>query len=201
MNQLIKRIGLSMVVTSASVLNVIAESKNPQYTIYTVNVAEVYDNFYKGKEARNSFEVLAKQVQDEIEKMMQEGRNIIEKIQSLQKKLNDGIALDEQAKEKIHAELNAEGENLHKKEIEINQFRQDKDDNLTQKRQAVLSEHFKELNAHIANLAKQKSADFVLNSAGMGVLYTKPEYDLTKEVIEIANKPVSQQVSGPHKSK
>ncbi|MDR1255165.1 MAG: OmpH family outer membrane protein [Puniceicoccales bacterium] len=198
MNQLIKRLGLSIAVTFASVLNIIAESKDPQYTIYTVNMAEVYDNFYKGKEARNSFEILTKQAQDEVEKMMQEGRNIIEKIQSLQEKLNS-VALDERAKEPILTELNAAGENLHKKEIEINQFRQDKDDNLTQKRQAVLSEHFKELNAHIANLAKQKGADFVLNSAGMGVLYTKPEYDLTQEVIEIANKPVSQQTSGMRK--
>ncbi|MDR0646997.1 MAG: OmpH family outer membrane protein [Puniceicoccales bacterium] len=195
MNQLIKRIGLSVVITSASILNIIAEP----YTIYAVNMAEVYDNFYKGKEARSSFEILTKQVQDEIEKMMQEGRNIIERIQSAQKKLDGSAALDEQTKEKILAELNAEGENLRKKEIEIHQFRQDKDDSLSQKRQAVLSEHFKELNAHIANLAKQKGADFVLNSAGMGVLYTKPEYDLTKEVIEIANKPISQQISGARK--
>ncbi|MDR0755661.1 MAG: OmpH family outer membrane protein [Puniceicoccales bacterium] len=197
MNPLIKRIGLGVIITSAAILNMIAESRDFK-TIYTVNMAEVYDNFYKGKEARDSFEILTKQAQDEIEKMMQEGRNIIEKIQSLQKKLND-VALDEQAKEKIYAELNTEGENLHKKEVAINQFRQDKDDSLTQKRQAVLTEHFKELNAHIANLAKQKDADFVLNSAGMGVLYTKPEYDLTQEVIEIANKPVSQQTSGARK--
>jgi Skp family chaperone for outer membrane proteins len=199
MNQWIKYIGLSVGITSAVVLNMMAESKDSKYIIYAVNMAEVYDNFYKGKEARSSFEILTKQVQDEIEKMMQEGRNIIEKIQSLQKKLNDSVALDEQAKEKIYAELNAEGENLHKKEVAINQFRQDKDDNLTQKRQAVLSEHFKELNAHIANLAKQKGADFVLNSAGLGVLYAKPEYDLTQEVIEIANKPVSQKAADVRK--
>ena len=37
-------------------------------------------------------------------------------------------------------------------------------------------------------LAKEKEADIIVNKAAMGVLYAKPKYDLTQDVIEVVNK-------------
>lgn len=197
MKQSIKKMGLLAGLLGSCQLNLVAkeqalENKAPaaipqMKKIFTVNLADVYDHFYKGKEARESFETLAKNAQTEIEKMMEEGRAIIEKIQALQKKLGNP-ALDQAAKEKLTTELEAEGDSLRKKEIQINTFRQEKDEKLSQQRQAVLSEHFKEISQQIAELARAKKADFVFNSAGMGVLYSNPEHDLTQEVIQLVNK-------------
>ena len=163
-------------------------------SIYTVNFSEVYNKFYKAEEAERNFNSTAQQVQNELEKMKEEGRHLIEEIQELQKKLNNDVALDETAKSKINADLNAKLESLQKKEGEINQFRQEKDEKLAQQRQAVLSEIFKELNTYVEVIAKQQNADFVINSSGVGILYAKPEYDITQKVIEMSNK------SAPHSS-
>lgn len=162
-------------------------SKPKDIRMYTVDMSVVYENFYKAKEARESLEASAKTAQESVEKMMNDGRKIIESLQELEKKL-ENPAIDSAAKTKIEEELREKGRLLHELEIQINTFRQESDEKLRQQQQAILSEHFSEINKHIEELAKKKSAHFVFNSAGMGVLYSKPEYDITKDVIELVNK-------------
>ena len=156
-------------------------------TIYTVDMAKVYDSFYKTKPAQENFRLLAEQAQKEFEKMMQEGKSIFDERQALTAKLNNP-ALKDDAKKALEDQLKALDEKINAKGEEINAFRQKKDESLDQQRQAILEEHFKEINAGIEVIAKGKNADMVLNKSG-GVLYAKDELDLTKEVIEQVNKP------------
>ncbi len=155
--------------------------------LYTVNLAEVLEKFYKAKESREGFDILVKNAEKETETMIQEGKPIIEKIQDLQKKVSNP-ALEQTAKDKLTTEIEEQYALLQKKEKEINEFREQTDSKLSQKKQALISEHFKEINQQVTEIAKQKGADLVFNSAGVGVVYAKPEYDLTEEVIRAVNK-------------
>ena len=87
----------------------------------------------------------------------------------------------------LEKQIAAAEEKINKKGEEINRFRQEKDEKLEQQRQAILSEHFNEINAGIKILAEQKNADIILNKAS--ILYSKPEFDITNEVIQVVNKP------------
>ena len=130
--------------------------------------------------------MLAKQVQDEIEKMMQEGKKLFDEREALINKINN-LANSEAVKKDLEKQISAVQEKINKKGEEINRFRQEKDEKLDQRRQAILTDHFNEINAVIENLAKQKNADVILNK--VGILYSKPEFDITNEVIQIVNKP------------
>lgn len=168
---------------------VVAKTANKAKDIkmYTVDMSVVYENFYKAKEARESLEAEAKSAQAEVEKMMNDGKKIIESLQALEKKI-ENPAVDAAAKAKIEDELREKGRTLHELEIQINSFRHENDERLNQKQQSILAEHFNEIKQHITALAKRKSAHFVFNSAGIGVLYAKDAYDITQEVIELVNK-------------
>ena len=158
------------------------EAKNT----YVVDMAKVYDSFYKTKPAQENFQMLAKQAQDEFEKMMNEGKKLFDEREELIKKINNP-ANSEAVKKDLEKQIAALEEKINKKGEEINRFRQEKDEKLDQQRQAILAEHFKEINAGVENLAKQKNADIIINKAGL--LYSKPEFDITNEVIQVVNKP------------
>lgn len=155
---------------------------------YIVDMAKVYDNFYKTKPAQENFQMLTKQAQDEFEKMMQEGKSLFDERDALIKKINNP-ANSETVKKDLEKQIAALEEKIDRKGEEVNRFRQEKDEKLEQQRQAILSEHFKEINAGIENLAKQKNADVIFNKAS--VLYSKSEFDITHEVIQIVNKPAN----------
>jgi Skp family chaperone for outer membrane proteins len=163
------------------------EAKGVGPKLYSVNLAEAFEKYYKAKEAREGFEVLVKNAEKETEAMMGEGSQIIDKIQELQKKL-DNAALDETAKGKIKTDLEEQYKLLQKKEKDINEFRGQTDMKLAQKKQMLILEHLEDIKRHVAEIAKQKEADMVLNEAGTGLVYVKPEYDLTEEVVRAINR-------------
>ena len=179
---MLKKLGLGAGFLAGCFVACANEAKNT----YVVDMAKVYDSFYKAKPAQEDFQMLAKQVQDEIEKMMQEGKKLFDEREALINKINN-LANSEAVKKDLEKQISAVQEKINKKGEEINRFRQEKDEKLDQRRQAILTDHFNEINAVIENLAKQKNADVILNK--VGILYSKPEFDITNEVIQIVNKP------------
>lgn len=181
---MLKKLGLGAGILAGCFVACANEAKNT----YVVDMAKVYDNFYKTKPAQEKFQMLAKQAQDSMGKMMEEGKKLFDEREALIKKRNNPAnseSINKDLEEKIKI---CEGK-IDKKGEEVNRFRQEQDEKLEQQRQAILSEHFKEINAGIEALAKQKNADLVLNKAG--VLYSKPEFDITDEVIKNVNKPAN----------
>ncbi len=180
---MLKKISLiAMGVISAS-LNTMGDDQK----IYAVDLSEVYEHFYKTKSAQENFQLLVKQSQDGLEKLMQEGKVLFDERENLIKK-RENPANSKEINEKLEKELTNLDEKINKKGEEINTYRAENERKLGEKRQAVMDEHFKEIQAGIEVLAKEKEADIIVNKAAMGVLYAKPKYDLTQEVIAVVNK-------------
>lgn len=152
----------------------------------TVDMGEVYQNYTKAKASQDSFNSLVENAQKELRTMMDEESKMIEAIQELQGKLNNP-ALAEDAKKKLTTEIETKSEEIRKKEADINQFRQETDQNLGQKRQAFVSQHLEEIQLEVNRIAKEKNFDLILNSTGMGVLYSNPSFDITTEVLKAVN--------------
>ncbi len=190
---IIKNLGLNLGIFAGCLMPLKAQ------TIYTVDMAKVYDNFYKTKPAQDNFRLLAEQAQKEFEKMMQEGKTLFDERQNLLTKLNNP-ALQEETKKDLEKQIQALDEKINAKGEEINLFRQKKDESLDQQRQAILSEHFKEINVGVEAIAKVKKADIVLNKAGGGVLFSKDELDLTQAVIDQVNKPAKNNTADKNKT-
>lgn len=185
--QMLKKLSLGAGFLVGCFMTYAHEAKN----VCVVDMAKVYERYYKTKPAQDNFQMLAKQAQNEFEKMMQEGKPLFEEREALIKKINNP-ANSEAVRKDLEKQIVALEEKIQKKGEEINRFRQEKDAKLDQQRQAILAEHFKEINASVESLAKQKNADMVLNKAG--VLFAKPEFDITDEVIQVVNKPAEKAV-------
>lgn len=169
-----------------------------QQKIFVVDMAEVYDKFYKTEPAQKNFQILANQAKTEFDKKVQEGRKFFDERQALVSKY-ENPTLSEAAKKDLEKQIDALDERINQKTEEINRFRMEQDEKLNQQRQAILAEHLKEINTNIETLAKSKNVDIILNKGNGGVLYAKEEFELTKEVIELVNKPAAK--SGKHEVK
>ncbi len=169
-----------------------------QPKIFVVDMAEVYDKFYKTEPAQKNFQILANQAKTEFDKKVQEGRKFFDERQALVSKY-ENPTLSEAAKKDLEKQIDALDERINQKTEEINRFRMEQDEKLNQQRQAMLAEHLKEINTDIETLAKSKNVDIILNKGNGGVLYAKEEFELTKEVIELVNKPAAK--SGKHEVK
>lgn len=169
-----------------------------QQKIFVVDMAEVYDKFYKTEPAQKNFQILANQAKTEFDKKVQEGRKFFDERQALVSKY-ENPTLSEAAKKDLEKQIDALDEKINQKTEEINRFRMEQDEKLNQQRQAILAEHLKEINTNIETLAKSKNVDIILNKGNGGVLYAKEEFELTKEVIELVNKPAAK--SGKHEVK
>ena len=191
--QMLKKLSLSAGFLAGCFVACANEVKNT----YVVDMAKVYDSFYKTKPAQENFQMLAKQAQEEFEKMMKEGKTLFDEREALIKKINNP-ANSESVKKDLEKQITALEEKIDKKGEELNRFRQERDEKLEQQRQAILSEHFKEINAGIESLAKQKNADVILNKAG--ILYSKADFDITTEVIQVVNKPAEKSNKAATKS-
>lgn len=169
------------------VLSISLNTRGDDQKIYAVDLGEVYEHFYKTKSAQENFQLLVKQSQDGLEKLMQEGKLLFNERETLMKK-RENPANSKEINEKLEKDLANLDAKINQKGEEINNYRAENERKLGEKRQAVMDEHFKEIQAGIEILAKEKEADIIVNKAAMGVLYAKPKYDLTQQVIEVVNK-------------
>ncbi|MEO0794912.1 MAG: OmpH family outer membrane protein [Verrucomicrobiota bacterium] len=159
-------------------------------TILTVDVAKLYENYWKAAEAEEKFKSSIENAQQEIQTMIQEGMSMTEKLQALQAEANQP-AISEERKAEIGQQLQKDILAIQQKEAEVNQFRQQTDRQLQQRRQAITELHISEIREVVTEVAQSKSADMVLNTQGLAVVYSKDSMDITDEVIVKlnANKP------------
>ena len=203
-NQMLKRLGLGIGMMSCVCLSAAKERTSVvlpdgsqthaavhKKTFAVVDLAEVYNEFYPAKSAQENFRLLAKQAEDELEKMMNEGKPLFEERDTLVKKL-EAPALSEEARKKLEDQLSAVAEKIRQKGQEIGRFQQEKEVKLNEHRQTVLAEHFKEINRAVDRIAKENNLDLILNRTA--VLYAEPATDLTAEAVREVNKPYQKEI-------
>ncbi len=161
-------------------------SLNAQNRILTVDMGEVFNNYYLAQEAQTQFNASVEQAQGEIRQMIDQGRKLAEKFQEIVAKANNP-ALTEDARAKHGKEAEDLQMQIRRKETEVNNFKQQADQQLAARRQSSLNVHLDRIKQVVSEIAAKKSADLVLNSNGLGVVFSKKESDITKEVLDVLN--------------
>ncbi|WP_309387612.1 OmpH family outer membrane protein [Cerasicoccus frondis] len=154
--------------------------------ILTVNVAKLYDGYWKAKEAEAKFQSSIENAQQEIQTMISEGMQMTESLQELQAESSSPAISDERKKE-IAAEAQEKIKTIQQKERDVNQFRQTTDRQLQQRRQAITELHLSDIQAVVTEVAKSKGADLVLNTQGLAVVYSSEAMDITDDVMTKLN--------------
>lgn len=191
--QLLKKLSLSagflagyFTVYAQEMKNIPNQGKN--LTIAVVDMSEVYDKHHETKKLTENFQLLVKQGEEELEKKMQEVKKLFDERDELLKKLNNPATPDATKKE-LEQKVTCLDEGIAKKGREINDHRQKIEENLGQRRNATLEKQYNDIVAVVEKEAKKRGFDIVLNKSS--VLYSKPEIDITNEVIEVINKPAA----------
>jgi Skp family chaperone for outer membrane proteins len=154
--------------------------------VLTVDAARVYNSYGRAERSREQFQQAVEKAQEEMRAMLDEGVKMARELQEIREKMDNPL-LNEAARSKIQKELEEKTEEVRKKEIEVNAFRQQTDRELMERREEFVNKHLEEIKAVVANLAGKRKAVLVLNTAGMEVLYSDPAMDITDGVIDAIN--------------
>tara|TARA_B100001248_G_scaffold262736_1_gene261983 strand:- start:45054 stop:45539 length:486 start_codon:yes stop_codon:yes gene_type:complete len=147
----------------------------------------VYSGYYRVQRAEKKFEAVLETANKDIRGMMDEGLAIVDSLKELENKLNNPAITDD-ARENTLEEARGLAQKIQQKELEINQFRQDTEQKIVQRRQTMVEYYIGKIREVVSDVAQQRDADLVLNAAGPLLVYSKNQYDITDEVLEVLNK-------------
>lgn len=153
--------------------------------IYVVNMAEVYSNYYKAKEAAAQIKTSVDATNAELEKMNKQRQDLMKKIQGIQTKAQNP-ALAEDAKRKI-LETEAQPIIVQIRQIEQNMenMRRTTAQKLQENAAGIRKIHMQEISEIIKTVAKEKNADYIIEKTVCH--FSKPEADITQDVIKAVN--------------
>jgi Skp family chaperone for outer membrane proteins len=150
--------------------------------ILTVDMPKIYNSYGKAERSKEKFQKAVEKAQGELRTMLEDGIKLAKELRELQEKA-ESPALSDSAREKHRKQIEELAEKIHKKEVEVNEFRQESDRQLSEKREEFVVRHVNEIKDVIGKIAKERDAIVVLNSGGLEVLYCTTNSDATQDVI------------------
>ena len=154
-------------------------------TIYVVDMGKVYNNYYKAKEAMSQINASVENTNQELQKMNKQREDLIKEINAIQEKVNNP-ALTEDAKKKI-VETEAQPKILQARRVEadMENIRNQAAQRLQQNARSIRQVHMQEILKVVSEIAAAKKADFIIEKTA--ALFSKPEADITEDVIKAVN--------------
>ncbi len=171
----------------------IAAQAQPAPKIYVVDMAKLYDAHYKTEEQNAKLKGDQQKAEDELQKLNAEGNSLVEQFKKLEEQVNNPT-LSADAKTKTQQDLQAKGQEIQRKQAEVNQFRGN-----TQRQLQTRINNFKqmlleEISKIAVETAKKKGATLLVDKSGPtliglpSLLYFDPAYDVTEDVSKEINK-------------
>ncbi len=164
---------------------VVASSFLNAQSIYYVDMAKVYQSFYKAKEAAAQINASAETTKQELQKMDEKRQALMKDLKAIQEKAKNPALTDAAKKQILEAEGQPKFVELQKIETEMKNISAQARQRLQESAQRIQQVHFEEISKEIEKLAKEKKADFVL--AKTVCLYSDAKFDLSEEVIKRIN--------------
>ncbi|MGA0164727.1 MAG: OmpH family outer membrane protein [Bdellovibrionota bacterium] len=153
--------------------------------VKVVDMGKLYSEYNKAKEAQDSFAASIEQAQKQMMAIQQEGLALGQELEELQAKANNKT-FTEEARAKFREEAENKGREIQQKYMELNSYKQQTDQAISQRQQSVVELHLKEIKEAVKKVALKQGATLVLNSTS-SVLYSDDSYDITKEALSILN--------------
>lgn len=155
-----------------------------------VNTDYILENMKEFKEAQAKLDEMARQWQEELEKMYAEVDRMYKEYQA------EMVLLTQEMRRKREEEITA-------KERQIKEFQKSKfgvDGELTQKRKELIRPIQEKVWKAISQIAKERNYDFIFDIAGNSpLIYYNPRYDLSDEVLKKLGIEVEEKEEGTHK--
>ncbi|HWA87601.1 MAG TPA: OmpH family outer membrane protein [Opitutus sp.] len=165
----------------------------PAPKIFVVDMAKLYDGHYKTEEQNAKLRADEQKAQEELEKLYKEGNTLVEKYKELKDQTSNPAATAE-AKAKAQTDAQKLGEEIQRKQQELQSFQANTRNSLQQRINTFRSLMVEEISKIAVDIAKKHGATILLDKSGptligvSNVLYADSSYDLTDEVAAEINK-------------
>lgn len=150
--------------------------------ILTVNMGQLYEGYWKAQDAQEKFNSSVQTAQEEIQQMARDGEALVNQINKLQEEANSP-AISEDRKKVVIGEIQQIAQKIQQKQQEIQNFRAQQDQTLAQRRQTIINYNLQSIRETVATVAEDEKADFVFNTDGLAVIYSKDASDITQKVL------------------
>jgi outer membrane protein len=165
----------------------------PAVKLVVVDMARVYDNHYKTKEANAKFLDAEQKAQEQVEEYNKQGKMLVDEYQELIEQSKNTL-LTTEARGKAEADAQKKLEDIQRKQAEVQNFRQTTQRSLQQRIKTHRDLLLEEISKVVSDLAKRNGATLVLDRSGPtlfgipSVIHADPAYDITEAVLAEVNK-------------
>jgi outer membrane protein len=171
----------------------VAAQAQPAPKVLIVDMAKLYDGHYKTEEQNGKLKADQAKAEEELQKLNAEGNTLVKQFNDLKEQVNNP-ALSSDAKAKSQADLEAKGQEIQRKQNDVNQFRANTQRSLQQRINNFKQFLLEEISKIAIDIAKKKGATLLLDKSGPtligvpSVLYFDAGYDITEDVSKEINK-------------
>ena len=178
-----------------TVLAALATGANaqPAVKLLVVDMAKLYDTYYKTVEQNAKIQADDQKAQEEVEKMNKEGNALVEEYKSVEEQTRNP-ALSADAKTKAQADAQKKLEAIQNKQREVQTFIQNTRNTLGQRLNNFRAVALEEISKAASDIAKRKGANVLLDKAGptgigiSNLIYADAAFDITDDVQKEINK-------------
>lgn len=183
-----KKFILSLIVIGAFTYSCFSE----ELKVVTVDMAKLYNNYYKTKEANEKLKDSIAQAQGQAEELVEEGKVLAEEFNNLRERINNP-ALTDEFRNKAKLEAQEKLKVIQEKEREIQQYQLNTERSLQQRQRTHRDLMLDEIKKVTLAIAVSQNASLVFDTSGSStlgipnVLYAKPSWDITDDVLAKIN--------------
>jgi outer membrane protein len=183
----------SFIAVAFAGLFAVAAQAQPAPKVFVVDMAKLYDGHYKTEEQNAKLKGDQAKAEEELQKLNTEGNTLVKQFNDIKGQL-ENPALSTDAKTKTQQELEAKGQEIQRKQTEVNAFRGNTQRSLQQRINNFKQFLLEEISKTAVEIAKKKGATLLFDKSGptlIGVpslIYFDPAYDITDDVAKEINK-------------
>ena len=183
----------SLIAVAFAGLFAVAAQAQPAPKVFVVDMAKLYDGHYKTADQNEKLKADQAKAESELQGLNTEGNALVKQFNDIKAQL-DNPAASADAKAKTQAELEAKGQEIQRKQNDVNQFRANTQRGLQQRINNFKQFLLEEISKTAIDIAKKKGATLLLDKSGPSligvpaVLYFDSAYDITDEVSREINK-------------
>jgi len=187
---MIRRISAALFAVSLATSAVAQEGK---LNIATVDMQELFKNYYRTAEAQKQINVERARIQKDNNERLGAIRDIEEKLRTLQKQLEDP-SINESKKQSLFKELQMEQQSGIALDRERREYLQRRNQALNEKMVQRMKGILEEIRKLVEEQAKVDNYDYVFDKSGLStsqvpfLLYTKDATDITANLLKDLNK-------------
>ena len=185
-----RKIVLSVILLASQSL--IFSQVSAQPSVITVDVATLYEGYYKTKEATEKLQSRFDTAKAQLDEMIASGEVEVEAYKTMVEQAQNP-ALSDTARAEAEKDADLQMEKIRNMQQEVQMFRQSTNNQLTQQQGTQRQFMLEEIKTVILEVAQQKGVDLVFDTstgvnAGLpSVIYANPAWDSTEEVLAVLN--------------